>query len=61
MFTVEQMRAYEKLSVESASARVPSASEAPVGSESTDGCGTKCSFESIEAPAFASEGFRAAS
>jgi hypothetical protein len=61
MLSPEQARQYEKLCVESVSARVPLASEAPVGSESTLGCGTKCVFEPIEALAFASEGSRAAS
>lgn len=61
MLSPEQAREYERLSVENASARVPFASEAPVGSESTLGCGAKCVFESIEALAFAAEDFRVAS
>lgn len=60
MFTAEQMRAYEKLSVESASARA-SRGRRSSDSEPTEKTGPNVLSESIAALAFASEGFRAAS
>jgi len=60
MFTADQMRAYEKLSVESASARA-SCGRGSSDNEPTEKTGPNVLFESIEALAFASEGLRAAS